>query len=48
LLVDDKTVYYRVNDEIHRAEIGTDRVTEGSLLAKEDHIVNIHWAFMGP
>ncbi|NPU98443.1 MAG: hypothetical protein HPY51_14705 [Candidatus Omnitrophica bacterium] len=48
LLVDDITVYYRVNDEIYRAEIGADRIMESTLLAKDDNIVYVHWAFMGP
>lgn len=48
LLVDGDTVYYRVNDEIYKATIEKNKVGDGVLIAKDDAILNVHWAFMGP
>ena len=48
LLVDGETVYYRVDDELYKAPIGKNKIGSGQLLAKEDVVRDMHWAFMGP
>jgi hypothetical protein len=48
LLVDGNAVYYRINDEIYKAPIGKNKVEEGVLLAKDEIVLDIHWAFMRP
>jgi hypothetical protein len=46
LLIENNEVYYRVYDEIYKAEIIGDKVTEGKLLVKDEIVPDIHWAFI--
>jgi hypothetical protein len=46
LLIEDNDVYYRIYDEIYKAEIVDDKVAEGKLLVKNDIVSDIHWAFI--
>ena len=46
LLVEDETVYYRVNDEIYQALIiDGKKLGKPELLLKDDRVPDIHWAF---
>ncbi|NJA07655.1 hypothetical protein HC024_18245 [Methylococcaceae bacterium WWC4] len=47
LWVNDSYVYYRVNDELIKARILDQTIDTGQVLAKEDFIADIHWAFEG-
>lgn len=47
LLVEGDTVYYRVNDEIFEAKIAKEKVEAGKLIAKDEVVPDIHWAFFG-
>jgi hypothetical protein len=46
LLIEGNQVYYRIYDEIYKAEIIGGKVTEGKLLVKDDIVPDIHWAFI--
>jgi hypothetical protein len=48
LLVENGTIYYRVNDSIFRAPIGQENVGTPVLMATDPHIPDVHWAFLGP
>lgn len=48
LLVHDGQVYYRVYDEIRRADITENGIKSGVLLVKDGIVPDIHWAFLGP
>jgi hypothetical protein len=45
LLVDDKTIYYRVNDTLFRAEIGQTAIQNQMQIARDGNIQFAHWAF---
>jgi len=45
LLIDGDDVYYRVSDSLYRARIGSDAVSDATLLATGDEVTQIHWAF---
>lgn len=48
LLVDNTTVYYRVNDRILKAELlEGGRVSPPVQLAQHDDLRDAHWAFLG-
>ena len=46
LLVDEETIYYRVNDTIHASARGVSGLLPGRILATDDRIRDAHWAFM--
>ena len=46
LLVDEETIYYRVNDTIHSSQRGVSGLLPGRILATDDRIRDAHWAFM--
>ncbi len=47
LLVQDETVYYRVNDKIFKASIiDGEKLGESELLIQDDRVPDIHWAFI--
>jgi len=48
LLVEEKIVYYRVNRSIWKATITERGLVETSLVAEDDVIPDVHWAFFGP
>jgi hypothetical protein len=48
LLVDGTTIYYRVNDTLYRAEIGTSSITNPVEIARNENVQLAHWAFLGP
>jgi len=48
LLIDNGTVYYRVNDSIFRAPIGPENVGMPVLIATDSSVPDVHWAFLGP
>ncbi|MEO8130995.1 MAG: hypothetical protein ABJF23_24300 [Bryobacteraceae bacterium] len=48
LLVDQETVYYRVNRAIWKAHIGASAIESASLVAADPAIRDVHWVFLGP
>lgn len=46
LLVDKNVVYYRVFDELFRANIEDNKLVDITLLVKDIHVPEIHWAFI--
>lgn len=46
LLIENNEIYYRIYDEIYKAEIRDDKVTNGKLLVKNEIVPDIHWAFI--
>ena len=48
LLTDGKTVYYRINNALYSAPIEEDGIGSPKLLAREEIVRDIHWAFLGP
>jgi len=46
LLVENETVYYRVNDRLYSAEIMESGLGKPKLLATGDVINDVHWAFL--
>jgi hypothetical protein len=48
LLVDGETVYYRVNDSIFKAKIGTTAIGDPIKMVTSDDVQLAHWAFLGP
>ncbi len=47
LLVQDETVYYRVNDEIYKVPIlNGEKLGKSNLLIKDPRVPDIHWAFL--
>ena len=46
LLLESKTVYYRINDHLYSAEIGEDGLGAPRLLATDAVINDVHWAFL--
>ena len=46
LLIDNGIVYYKIYDEIYKAEIGENEISKGELLVKDDIVPDIHWAFI--
>ncbi len=47
LLVHQGTVYYRVNDSLFAAPLKEDSIGPSRLLARDDVIPDVHWAFWG-
>jgi hypothetical protein len=45
LLIEDNFVYYRVFDEIYKAHIGYKQLENVTLIIKDIHVPEIHWAF---
>jgi len=45
LLVENNTVYYRVNDEIYKAAVAGKKLGKAQLLIKHEMVPDIHWAF---
>lgn len=48
LLVDSRSVYYRVHDRLFSATIEDDRIGTPRLLATDEVIQDAHWALIGP
>jgi hypothetical protein len=48
LLIDQATVYYRVNDALVRAQLGRDSIENTVVLLRDDRIPLVHWAFLAP
>jgi len=48
LLIDNNSVYYRVNNALYKAAIDENVIGPATLLVKGDMVPDIHWAFMGP
>lgn len=47
ILVQDDTVYYRINDKIYKAPIiNGEKLGEPELLVTDPRVVDIHWAFI--
>ncbi|HET9132124.1 MAG TPA: hypothetical protein VFO86_14305, partial [Terriglobia bacterium] len=46
LLVDGKTIYYRVNDTLFRAEIGQSAIQNPIEIARDGNFQFAHWAFL--
>ena len=47
LLVQDEVVYYRINDEIYKAQIlNGEKLGKPELLIKDERVPDIHWAFI--
>jgi hypothetical protein len=47
LLVQDDTVYYRINDEIYKALIlKGEKLGKSELLIRDPQVLDIHWAFI--
>jgi hypothetical protein len=47
LLIQDKTVYYRVNDKIFKVQIlSGDKLGKLELLIQDERVPDIHWAFL--
>jgi hypothetical protein len=47
LLVQDETVYYRINDKIYKAPIENgNKLGNSKLLVQDDRVRDIHWAFI--
>jgi hypothetical protein len=47
ILVTDKSVYYRVNDAIFRADIASGKLSTGIKIAEGPDVPQAHWAFIG-
>ena len=45
LLVEDNVVYYRSSDRLYSVEIKPEGLGESKLLATDDLIRDVHWAF---
>jgi hypothetical protein len=48
LLVQDDTVYYRVNDTLYKAQIGQTKIGDPQRILQDDLVQLSHWAFIGP
>ncbi len=48
LLIEDDIVYYRVKDKLYRSSIREGRVEEPELLAQDQALMSVYWAFKGP
>ena len=48
LLVDGDTVYYRVNQNLYSAAIGTSELGNSKLILSDETVQLSHWAFIGP
>jgi hypothetical protein len=46
LLITDSAVYYRVNDELFRAELNGGGLGKPLAIASGDEVVQAHWAFL--
>jgi len=47
LLVQDETVYYRINDKIYKAPIiNGEKLGESEILVQDEKVPDIHWAFI--
>jgi hypothetical protein len=46
LLIEDNTVYYRVSDRLYKAPITDSGIGAASLIATDEAIRDVHWAFM--
>ena len=47
LLVQNRMVYYRINDKIYKASIiGEDKLGKPDLLIQDERVPDIHWAFL--
>ena len=47
ILVQDNTVYYRINDKIYKAPIvNGEKLGEPELLVTDSRVPDIHWAFI--
>jgi hypothetical protein len=47
LLATDKLVYYRVNDQLFRADLDAGGLGKPLMIASGEMIVQAHWAFLG-
>jgi len=47
LLISGSSVYYRVNDAVFRGEINKTELGKRTLLARDETIRDVHWAFLG-
>jgi hypothetical protein len=48
LLVDGDTVYYRVNQNLYSAAVGTSELGNSKLILSDETVQLSHWAFIGP
>lgn len=48
VLVTDQAVFYRINDEIYRADLTDGKLAGAVKIAEGPVIVGAHWAFLGP
>jgi hypothetical protein len=44
----DGTIFYRINDSVYAARITGNQLTAPTLIARDDDVPEIHWAFWGP
>lgn len=47
VMVDQDTVWYRINDEIWSGVISDSKLAKLRMLAKDSRLVQAHWAFLG-
>jgi hypothetical protein len=48
LLIEGSAVYYRVDDSLFRAQIGSNDVQNAVVLLRDENVQVAHWAFLGP
>jgi len=48
LLVEGNSVYYRVNDTLYRATIGSTNIENPLRMLTHEEVQRAHWAFLGP
>jgi hypothetical protein len=48
LLIEGNVVYYRVNDSLFRARIGSAQIENVTQILKDDDVQLAHWAFLAP
>jgi hypothetical protein len=48
LLIEDGVIYYRVNDSVFQAPIGPKSIGTPALMASDNLVPDVHWAFFEP
>jgi hypothetical protein len=48
LLIENNTVYYRVNDRLYQATLSNGEAIGTKLIVQDPALVNVYWAFIGP
>ncbi len=46
VLIDGKSIYYRISDRLYQATLSDNAIVDGKLLAKSVVIRDVHWAFL--